>query len=914
MLACLNMPLAPGCLVGQYEVVALLGAGGMGEVYRARDRRLGREVAIKVLASAGMPEPGLLQRLQQEARTLAGLNHPNLLAIFDLGEQEGAPFLVMELLEGETLRARLRPGPLPLRRALAIARQVAQGLAAAHEQGIIHRDLKPENIFLLNDGRAKILDFGLAKAVRAPAADAEVATLPGDALATLPGMVLGTVGYMAPEQVRGEAATPRSDIFALGAVFYEMLAGKRAFGATSSVEVMSAILRDDPSDIVVAGAALPPAVTRILRRCLEKEPRQRFQTAADLEFALAAVDEASSSTLRPAGAAPAPAAAPQRRGRARLAALLLAGAVAGAALTALFALGRGGPDPTQLVYTLFEPGVASRGYWSPDGAAVAYAASPTANQPAQVFLRYLHTSSATQLTHIPNLETVRGWSGDGHSVLYSDTRGGIWSVSAVGGAPQKLYDFGSADVRALALSPQAWAVLRAGPDRKFRVFVSPPGGAHWTAYAPAPFATANIVNQPQMAFAPDGKSLLLFLHGDSGRELAWLLPYPADPRRPPHTILRQLGVIVLTPTFAWMPDSRHLLVAAVRHPNQSPQLFLAGIGGAWRQLTSSVDGDAAPTVSPDGAQALFLRFSGNFDVVAARLSDAVVSPLLANGTSNNMPAWALRQPALVYETDRNGEPELWLHATDAKGGASERRLRDLPQGSIPMAPALSPNADRVLYSAFLPGKSAIPLYLASVAQGSPVPLLAATSGIEVGANWSPDGDQASFLSLHGNQADLMVAPTSGQATARKLRTVSSDLTLIPVWSPDGAWIAYQAPDGDLHLVAPDGARERNLGKFDTPAVAFSPDSQRLYGVTSTPGHNYLVQLEIASRAHRRLGDLGADFTPQTAAEPGLRFTLTPDGQSLAFNTARRSQSLWMMRHFDPAPSGIARLRALLRLP
>ncbi len=160
----------------------------------------------------------------------------------------------------------------------------------------------------------------------------------------------------------------------------------------------------------------------------------------------------------------------------------------------------------------------------------------------------------------------------------------------------------------------------------------------------------------------------------------------------------------------------------------------------------------------------------------------------------------------------------------------------------------------------------------------------------------------------------MVAPTSGQAAARKLRTVSSDITLIPVWSPNGAWIAYQAPDGDLHLVAPDGAQDRDVGKFDTAAVAFSPDSQRLYGITSTPGHNYLVELEIASRAQRRIGDLGADFTPQTAATPSLRFTLTPDGQSLTFNTARRNQSLWMMRHFDPPPSGIARLRALLHLP
>ncbi|MGH9417921.1 MAG: serine/threonine-protein kinase [Terriglobales bacterium] len=351
------MSLAAGTSLGGYEIVSLLGEGGMGEVYRARDPRLERDVAIKVLTAAGANDAELLRRLRQEAKTIAALNHPNLLSIFDLGATpEGAPFLVMELLQGETLRARLHQGPLPLRRALAFGRQLADALAAAHEQGIIHRDLKPENIFLLADGRIKILDFGLAKALRSDAAafDAEAPTVVGSA-ATMPGMVLGTVGYMAPEQVRGEAATSRSDIFAFGAILYEMLAGRRAFAASSSMEVMSAILRDDPPEVTMAGAALPAGVDRLLRRCLEKEPRLRFQNAADLGYALSSLEEANSSTPTRA----LPAAKPRTRRRWwELAVAVLAGA----ALTAFFVLGRGGPDLTRIRYSLFVAGnVASRG-------------------------------------------------------------------------------------------------------------------------------------------------------------------------------------------------------------------------------------------------------------------------------------------------------------------------------------------------------------------------------------------------------------------------------------------------------------------------------------------------------------------------------------------------------------------------
>ncbi|MGH9487782.1 MAG: WD40 repeat domain-containing serine/threonine protein kinase [Terriglobales bacterium] len=294
------MPLAAGTRLGPYEVLAPVGAGGMGEVYRARDTRLKREVAVKVLPAAMAHDARALQRMQQEALAVAALNHPNLLSVYDVGQSaEGAPYIVSELLEGESLRRRLQTGALGQGKAIDYATQIAHGLAVAHDKGIVHRDLKPENIFLTNDGRVKILDFGLAKL--SPVAGSEDVTVAEPAAAaTAPGVVLGTVGYMAPEQVRGQAADARSDIFSLGAVVYEMLAGRRAFRGDSAVEVMSAILKEEPEPLSTISSgkrpALSPALERIVGHCLEKEPRQRFQSAGDVAFNLAGLSQSGSTT------------------------------------------------------------------------------------------------------------------------------------------------------------------------------------------------------------------------------------------------------------------------------------------------------------------------------------------------------------------------------------------------------------------------------------------------------------------------------------------------------------------------------------------------------------------------------------------------------------------------------------------
>jgi len=286
--------LPSGTKLGPYEVISPLGEGGMGEVYRARDTRLGRDVAVKVLPETLLKDADRLRRFEQEARTIAALNHPNILGIHDIGTNNGAPFLVSEFLDGETLREKLEAGPLPLRRAIECAFGIAQGLAGAHEKGIVHRDLKPENVFLTRNGRVKILDFGLAKLVSAEESQKSKVTLTGPA--TSPGMVMGTIGYMSPEQVRGEASDARTDIFSFGAVLYEMLTGKRAFKRDTSAETMTAILREEPpepSDSAWQGLL---GLQRILARCLEKNVERRFQSASDLAFAIESLSGTSATS------------------------------------------------------------------------------------------------------------------------------------------------------------------------------------------------------------------------------------------------------------------------------------------------------------------------------------------------------------------------------------------------------------------------------------------------------------------------------------------------------------------------------------------------------------------------------------------------------------------------------------------
>src|SRR5205809_2831656 len=289
------MMIAPGTKLGPYEILAPLGAGGMGEVYRARDTKLGRDVAIKLLPASFSGDPDRLHRFEQEACAAGALNHPNILVIHHIDTHEGAPYIVSELLEGETLRQRMSGAALAQRRVTEYTSQIAHGLAAAHKKGIVHRDLKPDNIFITKDGRVKILDFGIAKLTQ-PDGSLSQTEIPTRRVDTDPGVVMGTVGYMSPEQVRGRPVDHRSDIFSFGAILYEMLSGRRAFHGESAADTMSAILNQDPPDLSETNHSISPALERLVNHCLEKNPEERFHSASDLAFAIEALSETTSGS------------------------------------------------------------------------------------------------------------------------------------------------------------------------------------------------------------------------------------------------------------------------------------------------------------------------------------------------------------------------------------------------------------------------------------------------------------------------------------------------------------------------------------------------------------------------------------------------------------------------------------------
>jgi serine/threonine protein kinase len=429
------MSLTPGVSLGRYEIVGSLGAGGMGEVYRARDSRLSRDVAIKVLPQNFVADPDRRARFEREAQTIASLSHPNILAIFDTGIHDGQLFIVTELLQGETLREQV--GQLPIRKSIEIGAQIARGLTAAHDKGLVHRDLKPENIFLLADGQVKILDFGLARHTNTTAIGMTGA--PTAAGVTDPGIAVGTAGYMAPEQVRGAEVDHRADIFALGAVLYEMLSGRRAFQRETAAETMTAILKEDPPDLAESGLHVTPHLDRIVRRCLEKQPRMRFQSAADLGFALeAAATPTGASTAIASPDVPGP-----RRKFGWTAALMFfvfGFALASALVMTLSSSSTPNASAFRFIPFSFESGGQGSAVWSQDGKAVAYAAATDLVSSQQVFVRYLDSPAGLQLTHFKEYATPVGWTPDGRRIIFISYHepAGVWSVAVVGGEPESV--------------------------------------------------------------------------------------------------------------------------------------------------------------------------------------------------------------------------------------------------------------------------------------------------------------------------------------------------------------------------------------------------------------------------------------------------------------------------------------------
>ncbi len=550
------MPLSPGTRLGPYEILAPIGAGGMGEVYKARDTRLNRDVAIKVLPDDFARDPGRLQRFKQEAQAVAALNHPNIVGVYDVGEN----FIVSELVDGQTLRA---AGKLPQRQAMELAAQVADGLAAAHAAGIAHRDLKPENIMIGRDGRAKILDFGLAKIT--PVAGPETATQ------TQAGMIMGTAGYMSPEQAKGLPADHRSDIFSFGLVLYEMLAGKSAFAGGSSVEVMNAILKEDPPELPEPVA---PGLKRIVGHCLDKNPDRRFQSASDLAFAL---QSPLSSGPQPSLAQP-----PRWRKPVLLAACALA--IAGISIAATRLLWRNRAPQSWTGVRLGGPEVVLMPRLSPDGRMLAFVGGD-ADGVLQVWVMQPESGNRVMLTHDRERGYVQScaWSADGSRIYYDrwfDQPMGIFSVPALGGDaqpvlenamspeplpdgslmvvkinPAHLYqpfrywpDTGKIQAYPVNVSYSGWALLRAIPGgRQAIVKGSRAGPGMDTAVhlLTIDLASGNVTQLPEefpgqfsnsyaLGAAPDGKYALIDVPSGSIRRV---VAVPLDGHGPFRTML-----------------------------------------------------------------------------------------------------------------------------------------------------------------------------------------------------------------------------------------------------------------------------------------------------------------------------------------------------------------------------------------
>jgi serine/threonine protein kinase len=910
--------LLPGIQLGPYEIVAPIGAGGMGEVYRARDGKLKREVAIKVLPAIVAADAARLARFQREAEVLASLNHPHVAAIYGLEEFDGHLALVMELVEGEDLSVFLARGSrlgqgsgapgLQVSDALPIARQIADALDAAHEHNIIHRDLKPANVRVRPDGVVKVLDFGLARTL-----DPELRSLDGSDSPTLTspamtqaGMILGTAAYMAPEQARGRVVDKRADIWAFGAVLFEMLTGLRAFPGEDVTDTIVSVVSKEP-DWSALPASTPAALRRLIGRCLKKDPKTRLR---DIGEARVQIDDLMSGVSDEIDAAASEPAAPGRAAGSRALPWILA---ASAAVLALISVGFWAPWrseslPTttalQLMPLSFEPGGQSRAVWSPDGKAVAFGARQSSTEPYQIYVRYLDSPVANRITSLPTTATLVQWTTTGRIVFHSaQAPEGFWSVSPVGGQPEPLMGYGALVLSgsgSVSVDGTAAAALFRGEDDGYRVYVSSPIGTAWTPYEPAPFASRSIRNTPWLRFSPDGRHMLLNRNGGSGEEETWLLPYPASPANPPRRVALQLTAVSGTPTFSWMPDNRRV-VLSVNRAGVSGQLYLGDtVTGEVALLSSGTAPYRVPAVSPDGTRVAFVEDSGDYDIVSADLTTAAVTPVIVTQRSEQMPAWAMTASALVYVTDRNGTPEIWLHTP----GQPDRPLvmvRDFPPETTRwfMAPILSPDASRVIY-ARPQVDGPVELWMSAVAGGPPVRVVKPGAVASYSGSWSPDGDWFVYWSFLDGQYSLYKVKTTGQAEPEGVGDVATRAgTFVPVWSPGDNWILYA--DDRLRLISPDGKTRRELSARSATAAAFSADGRTVFGVrTAGADRVELFSIDVDGGAERTIGFLPREYLPAASVNPSHRMTLAPDGQSVTWSKVHSTSNLWLMEGLQMA--------------
>jgi len=852
------MVLTAGTKLGPYEIQSQLGAGGMGEVYRARDARLNRDVAIKILPASFSADPDRLQRFAQEARAAAALSHPNILSIHDIGEDRGAPYVVSELLEGETLRDRLRSGPLSSRKAIDYSRQIASGLAAAHEKGIVHRDLKPENLFVTNDGRIKILDFGLAKLTR-PETDDASGDAPTQQVGTDAGTVMGTVGYMSPEQVRGKHADPRSDIFAFGAILYEMLSGKRAFHGDSPADTMSAILKDDPPELAETNRNVSPALERIVRHSLEKNPPERFQSARDVAFNLEALTDISTSSRGGVRALPEEPAS--RRWLLPLvgSVLLLA---SWAAIYRFSHRGQALANPTFHEVT-FRNGTIWDARFAPDGQTIVYGAA-WEGQPQEIFSTRFDSSDSRPVGLSP--AQILSISSKGEMAISQRPlnfipfaqAGTLARVPLAGGAPREM------------LENVFWADWT--PDGQSLAVIRP-GGA---GLAHLEFPVGSVLYEPQgwvshVRFSPGGDFLAIADHVNSGDDGRVVIIDVHGNRKASSSFYSSVEGL------AWSATGKEVWFSAVP-AGAARSIYALDLSGKERLIYRSPGGLTIHDISRTGLVLL-----------TADKSRVAIFALPPGETHERSLSWF--DWSLLTDMSRDGKTIIFSETGEAVGSNYSIFLRKtdgspavrLGDGGFGF---LSPDGQWVLSEDRSPAK----LVLLPTGVGEPRQLTDDKTDHFAGA-WLPDSKSVIFSTAEPGHGPRTYLLDIQGGSPRAL-------------TPEGTSGGLITPDGKF-VLALDAKRQRWLypiaggdpQKFtvtpnpDERIIGFTPDGKSVL-LRSRNIPVKITRIDLATGKREPWKEIVPADPAGVQSIPSLRFSA--DGKSYAYSTGRILSDLYVV--------------------
>ena len=852
------MAIVKGAVLGPYEILAHLGSGGMGEVWRARDRRIGRDVAIKVLPDAYVAGEELLQRFEQEARAAGSLNHPGLVTIFDVGKVDGAPYIVMELLEGQTLRDVLgdvAPVALPIRRAIEYAAQLATALAVAHQKGIVHRDLKPENIFVTSDRRLKILDFGLAK-LAAAATDADGRHRTSKHL-TSAGMVVGTPGYMSPEQVRAAPVDHRTDLFSLGSILYEMISGRPAFERETVVETMHAVLNEEPAELEIP--QLSSALEATLRHCLEKNPQDRFQSARDLAFHLQTLPEhqVGSSGSRPMRSA-------GRHVSYRVA--IAAAAILGAMAAGAFGLRRfrdaSLPADTRSYKQLTSAdGLELFPTLAPDGKSFAYVSAQSGNR--DIYFQRVDGRSAINLTpDSPVDDSEPAISPDGAQIAFRSERdgGGIFIMGVTGESPRRLTEFGhnpawSPDGTKLVVATQGIELLPQSRTRMSELWIVDARNGERRPLVQAKHGGPDFGNESdavQPNWSPHGKRIAFWgVSSLAGQRDIWTIDPNA--RESKKTVVRVTSDPALHWNPLWSPDGKYLYYGTDRD----------GTLNMWRVPIDENSGSPAGEAEPVGLPA---TFAGN----------------VAMSPSGHL--------AYVSVTKSYRLVVMPFDAATAKIGAP-RQLFGVSEAVFTFEP--SPDGTMIAYTG---GATQEDIYI-SEGGGGRVRQLTNDAAKDRGVHWSPDGKTLFFYSTRedGYQIWSIRADGSGltRVTSRAdMRRIGAQNVYSPAPSPDGRTLVVLTDRSNalVHLDRAPGKRLEPLPLF-VSSPRWSQDGEFIAGLDRTRASNSpLLRYSLRTRRTELLSPEG--FSPHW----------TPDGSKIVWFDRRGA------RIFDPQRRAVTTLR------